>query len=121
MIRTWWSVLGGAVGPVPLMAAGWNGGRSPPAGPWPAVPYLQPRWPRTARRQEVLQRFTQASGARVTGLGHGDLPQKLKVEVRAGRPRLTSSPRTTWRSVLVDEDLVEMCPTCRSRTESSAP
>jgi len=34
--------------------------------------------------QEVLQRFTQASGARVTlGLGHReDLPQKLKVEVR---------------------------------------
>jgi ABC-type glycerol-3-phosphate transport system substrate-binding protein len=58
----------------------------------------------------LLDRFGRESGAAVTlvSVASGDLPEKLKVDVRAGRPTidLFAQDNLTLR-VLVDEGLVE--------------
>lgn len=60
--------------------------------------------------QEVLRRFSQETGARVTlvSVTAEDLPEKLKVEVRAGRPTIDLFAQDNLLlRVLVDEGLVE--------------
>ncbi len=60
--------------------------------------------------QEVLRRFTQETGARVTlvSITAEDLPEKLKVDVRAGRPTIDLFAQDNLGlRVLVDEGLVE--------------
>jgi len=115
MIRTWWSVLGGAVGAgAAIVAAGCGTeGEVPASGPLAGrtVTFsLSVAEDEKRGVQEVLQRFTQASGARVTlvSVTAEDLPQKLKVEVRAGRPTIDLFAQDNLAlRILVDEDLVE--------------
>jgi trehalose transport system substrate-binding protein len=60
--------------------------------------------------REALDRFTRETGASVTvaAVTGDDLPEKLKVEVRAGRPTIDLFAKDTLAlRVLVDEDLVE--------------
>lgn len=115
MTRKWWSALGGAVGAgAALVAAGCGSEREAPAsGPLAGrtvIFSLSVAEEEKPGVQEVLQRFTQESGARVTlvSVAAEDLPQKLKVEVRAGRPTidLFAQDNLVLR-VLVDEGLVE--------------
>ena len=115
MTRTWWSALGVAVGAgTTLVAAGCG-----TEGDVPASGRLAGRTvtfslsvAEDEKRgvQAVLQRFTRVSGARVTlvSVTAEDLPQKLKVEVRAGRPTIDLFAQDNLGlRVLVDEDLVE--------------
>jgi trehalose transport system substrate-binding protein len=60
--------------------------------------------------REVLGRFTRETGASVTmvAVTGEDLPEKLKVEVRAGRPTIDLFAKDTLAlRILVDEQLVE--------------
>ena len=129
MTRTWWSALGRAVGAgAALVAAGCGTeGEVPASGPLAGrtVTFsLSVAEDEKRGVQAVLQRFTRVSGARVTlvSVTAEDLPQKLKVEVRAGRPTIDLFAQDTWRSGSSwTRTSSRMCPTCRSRTKSSAP
>jgi trehalose transport system substrate-binding protein len=114
MTRTWWSAVGGVMGVgAALVAAGCGAERETPAGGPLAgrtvIFSLSVAEDEKSGVQAVLKRFTQASGARVTlvSVAAEDLPQKLAVEVRAGRPSidLFAQDNLVLR-VLVDEDLV---------------
>jgi trehalose transport system substrate-binding protein len=114
MTRMWWLALGRAVGAgAALVAVGCGpAGEAPVSGPLAgrtvtfSLSVAEDERPGV---QAVLQRFTQASGARVTlvSVTAEDLPQKLKVEVRAGRPTIDLFAQDNLAlRVLVDEDLV---------------
>ena len=114
MSRTWWSTLGGAVGVGGALLATGCGteGEAPVSGPLAgrAVTFsLSVAEDEKHGIQEAIRRFTQATGARVTlvSVAAEDLPQKLKVDVRAGRPSIDLFAQDNLAlRVLVDEDLV---------------
>jgi trehalose transport system substrate-binding protein len=110
MISTWWAAMGAGAA---LLAAGCGAEREVPAsGPLAgrSVTFsLSIAEDEKPGIQEVLQQFSRETGARVfpVSVTAEDLPEKLKVEVRAGRPTidLFAQDNLSLR-VLVEEGLV---------------